>query len=107
MTMYLNIIMKKIDLVQHTIDKKHSQMLEEFHKNESLYIPELLSQKKSLKIQLRSLNSDQIEEYMEIKDQISIIDINIKDLKLHKKNICWTILSIFSTILKKKNNINR
>jgi len=85
MTMYLNIIMKKIDLVQHTIDKKHSQMLEEFHKNESLYIPELLSQKKSLKIQLRSLNSDQIEEYMEIKDQISIVDINIKDLKLHKK----------------------
>lgn len=83
--MYLNSIMKKADLVQHTIDKKHGQMLEEFHANETVHIPDLLAQKKSLKSQMRSLNSDQVEQYMELKDRISEIDTTIKDLKLHKK----------------------
>ena len=83
--MYLNSIMKKADPVQHTIDKKHSQMLEEFHMNESVHIPELLTQKKSLKSQMRSLNSDQVEQYMELKDRHAAIDATIKDLKLQKK----------------------
>jgi hypothetical protein len=77
--------MKKADPVQHTIDKKHGQMLEEFHTNETVHIPELLTQKKSLKSQVRSLNSDQIEQYMELKDRIAIINTTIKDMKLQKK----------------------
>ena len=49
---HLTVKMKKADPAQHTIDKKHGQMLERFHVNETVHIPELLSQKKSLKIQL-------------------------------------------------------
>jgi hypothetical protein len=77
--------MKKTDPVQHTIDKKHDQMLHDFHMNETVHIPELLSQKKALKTRLRSLKSDQIEKSMEIKDQIETIHNHIRDLKLHKK----------------------
>lgn len=77
--------MKKSDPAQHTIDKKHSQMLEEFHNNETIHIPELIAQKQSLRLQLRSLNVDQIVQYMELKDKIEKVNDQIKDLKLQKK----------------------
>ena len=68
--------MKKSDPVQHTIDKKHSQMLEEFHNNETIHIPELIAQKQSLRLQLRSLNVDQIVQYMELKDNENFCKFN-------------------------------
>ena len=77
--------MKKSDPAQHTIDKKHSQMLEEFHNNETIHIPQLIAKRQSLKLELRSLNSDQIVQYMELKDKIGSVDDQIKGLKLLKK----------------------
>ena len=70
--------MKKIDPIQHTIDKKHSQMLECFHNNETVRIPELIQKKNDIKQQFSSINSDQIELRMELKDQISAINDKIK-----------------------------
>ena len=77
--------MKKIDPIQHTIDKKHSQMLECFHNNETVRIPELIQKKNDIKQQFSSINSDQIELRMELKDQISAINDKIKKYKLEKK----------------------
>ena len=45
--------MKKVDPVQHTIDKKHSQMLEQFHDDETTKIPTLISEKKTLRDRAR------------------------------------------------------
>jgi hypothetical protein len=77
--------MKKADPIQHTIDKKHSQMLEDFHNNETVRIPELIQQKDTIKQQLRSTNLEQVELRMELKDKINTINDRIKHYKLEKK----------------------
>ena len=46
---------KKRDPSQHTIDKKHSQMLEYFDKNESQIIPSLKSQIIELKQKFQNI----------------------------------------------------
>jgi hypothetical protein len=77
--------MKKTDLVQHTIDKKHGQMLEKFYENENKIIPDLIERKKILKESARKLSYDQMDEFMELKDQIEGITREIKLLRLQKK----------------------
>ena len=68
-----------------TIDEKHTEMLNHFHAIETEQIPELQSKKLLLKSQLKVLPTNQIDTYMDIKDQIRNISQQIKTLKSLKK----------------------
>jgi len=69
----------------HTIDKKHSQLMEQFEHNETVIIPKLLEEKVNLKKKAKTLTNSKIEEYMELHDKINEINVEIKLLKSNKK----------------------
>lgn len=71
----------------NTIDEKHTEMLNRFHKIETEIIPELQMEIQDLKIKARSLKENQIDQYMEIKDKILMNNQKIKDLSREKKTI--------------------
>jgi hypothetical protein len=79
-------INKKRDLSQHTIDKKHSQMLEKFTKNESEIIPKLKSQIRELENTLNNLAENATDRKMDIEDQIRAHKTHIKKLRNEKKH---------------------
>ena len=60
-------------------------MLEEFYNDETVTIPRLMEDKLDLKNRIRALTADQIDEFIEIKDQINAISTLIKELRLKKK----------------------
>ena len=68
-----------------TIDKKHDEMLKYFDDNEKIIIPQLQEKKNNLIQEIKSLSSNDIDKYMEIKDEIIEIKDNIKKLKREKK----------------------
>ena len=80
---------KKKDPGAYTIDIKHTQLLDEFHKIETEIIPKLVIEKTKLKDKINNLKNIQkniqIEEYMEMKDKIKSINTQIKELKTKKK----------------------
>ena len=69
----------------HTIDIKHSEMLEHFEYIENVKIPELQKEKENLKTDVSNLKDSQLDEFMKIKDRIQEIQQEIKRLKLEKK----------------------
>jgi hypothetical protein len=76
---------RKNDPSIHTIDKKHSQLMEQFDHNETVIIPKLLEEKVNLKKKAKTLTNAKIEEYMELHDKINAINAEIKVLKTNKK----------------------
>jgi hypothetical protein len=76
---------RKNDPSIHTIDKKHSQLMEQFEHNETVIIPKLLEEKVNLKKKAKTLTNSKIEEYMELHDKINAINAQIKVLKSNKK----------------------
>ena len=76
---------RKPDPSIHTIDKKHSQLMEQFEHNENVIIPKLLEEKAKLKKKAKTLTNSKIEEYMELHDKINEINEKIKVLKTNKK----------------------
>ena len=76
---------RKNDPTIHTIDKKHSQLMEQFEHNETVIIPKLLEEKVNLKKKAKTLTNSKIEEYMELHDKINEINVEIKLLKSNKK----------------------
>lgn len=70
----------------HTLDMKHSNLIEEFKNDEETIIPQLITERTLLKEKLLSLKNDKIVEGMTILDKIKQINSKIKDLKLKKKN---------------------
>ena len=76
---------RKNDPSIHTIDKKHSQFMEQFEHNETVIIPKLLEEKVNLKKKAKTLTNSKIEEYMELHDKINAINAQIKVLKSNKK----------------------
>ena len=73
-------------LQSNTIDEKHTELLNRFNDIEINIIPALIQEKKQLKRTLNTLNENQIEKYMDIKDKIQQITQKIKILKKEKKN---------------------
>ncbi len=69
----------------NTIDEKHTEMLDKFHKSVSVQIPELESEIEFLKTEIRNLGDNQIDKYMELKDSILSNKAKIKILKNEKK----------------------
>jgi hypothetical protein len=68
-----------------TIDEKHTEMLNHFHTIETETIPNLITKKNILKQQLKQLPKNQIDTYMDIKDQVRNLSQQIKTLKSLKK----------------------
>jgi len=60
-------------------------MMEEFHNDETIIIPKLIDDKNLLKIKIRALSSDRIDEFVDMRDQIENIKSKIKELRLKKK----------------------
>ena len=69
----------------HTIDEKHSDLLEYYNKIETETIPNLQSKVEDLKKYIHTLNDTQIDEYMTTKDSIADIRERMKKLKTEKK----------------------
>ena len=69
----------------HTIDEKHSELIEHYNIIETETIPNLLKEKELLKNNIRSLKSN-VTAYMDAKDQIKDISEQIKKLKSEKNN---------------------
>ncbi len=71
----------------HSIDEKHTEIMNEINHNEQVIIPQLMEEKTQLKEYIRSLNKHQIEEYMETRDKIYALQDEIKQMKQQKKII--------------------
>jgi hypothetical protein len=69
----------------NTVDEKHTEMLNYFHKIETETIPALITEKTSLQAHIPTLTERQIDEYMEIRDKIQSIKQRIRALKGEKK----------------------
>jgi hypothetical protein len=69
----------------NTVDEKHTEMLNYFHKIETETIPALVAEKTSLQAHIPTLTEGQIDEYMEIRDKIQSIKQRIRALKGEKK----------------------
>ena len=69
----------------NTIDKKHTEMLDLFHDNETRLIPSLLEEIEVIKNKIKSLTNEPIEIYLDLRDKILSIKSNIKQLKSEKK----------------------
>ena len=77
---------KNQNISTRTIDKKHSQMIERFEHIETTIIPELQTQLQLLKQQKKTLNENQMDEFLDIQDKISNIKVEIKKLRNEKKH---------------------
>ena len=77
---------KNQNISTRTIDKKHSQMIERFEHIETTIIPELHTQLQLLKQQKKTLNENQMDEYLDMQDKISSIKVEIKKLRNEKKH---------------------
>jgi Poxvirus Late Transcription Factor VLTF3 like len=70
----------------NTLDEKHNELLEHFHDIETKKIPDILSEIQSLKDKIKTLNENQIEQYLDIRDKILAFRSDLKSLKNEKKN---------------------
>jgi hypothetical protein len=95
--------MKRLDPTQHTIDKMHCQLLEEFHHDETVKMPELVKQRELLKKQLGTIKAD---GRVELKDQIRAINGQIREFKLTKKNYMLDNSRHVFTYFEEKKNIS-
>jgi hypothetical protein len=86
-----------------TIDEKHTEMLNNFHLIETEQIPDLQSKRALLKTQLKQLPKNQIDTFMDIKDQIQNLSQKIKQLKsLRKQYLLDNSKHIFDYFEQKK-----
>jgi hypothetical protein len=69
----------------HTIDIKHTELLDTFHKIETETIPKLLEEKENLKEKIKTLSKSQYDEYMDMRDRIKYIQQEVKVLSRQKK----------------------
>ena len=63
----------------HTIDEKHSELIQHYTKIDNETIPQLQKEKDDLKTHIRNLKEGQIDEYMSTKDKIkdwNVVTIN-------------------------------
>ena len=78
---------KKIPPKQLTsLDEKHTEMLNHFHDLETITIPQLKEDIQEIKSKIRQLKDHEIEVFMDLRDQISAKQQQIKTLQSKKKN---------------------
>ena len=77
--------MKKNDKFIHSIDKTHSNFVQEFYKDENERLPKLLSKKNELIKKSKLLKDNEIDKFITLKDTIKDINKEIAALKNKKK----------------------
>lgn len=71
-------------LVTNTLDEKHSEIMEQYHINETELLPKLKQEIAILKDKVKTLKITQIDEFMDIKDAIHKKKAEIKLIKNQK-----------------------
>jgi hypothetical protein len=95
------------EYVSHTIDEKHSEMLELFNKNETIIIPQLKSNISTLKKNAKRLfTNHKIEEYMEINDKILKLKRELNVIKIMKKKYLLENSKYIFNYFEEKKNIS-
>jgi hypothetical protein len=69
----------------NTIDEKHTEILKHFNEIETTVIPKLNKEKEALKSHIRTLNSNQIAEFLDTRDRIHQIRNEISRYKKENK----------------------
>jgi len=69
----------------NTIDEKHTDILKQFNEIETTLIPKLMLEKEELKSYIRTLNSNQIAEYLDARDRTNQIRNDIQKYKKENK----------------------
>jgi hypothetical protein len=69
----------------NTLDEKHSEILNQYHMNETVVLPKLEKEAQELREKAKNLKIHEIDEYMDIKDKIIKIRSQIKSIKTEKK----------------------
>jgi hypothetical protein len=69
----------------NTLDEKHSEILNQYHRNETEILPKLETEAQELREKAKNLKIHEIDEYMDIKDKIIKIRSQIKSIKTEKK----------------------
>ena len=87
-----------------TLDSKHSEFLNDFSKDKKERIPQLKYKKEELKQQLNAKTS--IDEILDIKDKILLIDQEIKYLKTKQKEYFLDNSKIIFEYFETKKNIS-
>jgi hypothetical protein len=87
-----------------TLDNKHSEFLNDFSKDKKERIPQLKYKKEELKQQLNAKTS--IDEILDIKDKILLIDQEIKYLKTKQKEYFLDNSKIIFEYFETKKNIS-
>ena len=81
----MNAVHKKTINKTTTIDEKHTEMLNKFNLDEIETLPKLIEEIENLKPQMKGLNDNQIDQYMDIRDKIESCKKKIKETKKQKK----------------------
>jgi cytoplasmic iron level regulating protein YaaA (DUF328/UPF0246 family) len=81
----MNAVHKKTINKTTTIDEKHTEMLNKFNLDEIETLPKLIEEIENLKTQMKGLNDNQIDQYMDIRDKIESCKKKIKETKKQKK----------------------
>jgi hypothetical protein len=68
-----------------TIDEKHNELLEYFHRIETVRVPEIETEIQVQKEKIKTLKENQIEQYLDIRDKIHLLRAELKKLKTEKK----------------------
>jgi hypothetical protein len=87
MTIFKSKNTKKIVVNQNsivTLDSKHTELIDDFDKQEQVIIPKLLSEKKSI-ISKLSKDDLSLDETLDLKDKLKDIKTKIKNIKNKKK----------------------
>jgi len=83
----MNAVHKKaINKTTCTIDEKHTELLNKFNIDDIETIPKILEEIEILKNQLKGLNDNQIDQYMDIRDKIELCKKTIKEIIQNKTN---------------------
>ena len=69
----------------HTIDVKHSELLDKFHIIETETIPNLIAEKNNIKSRMKKMTRAEYDEYRDLDDKVKQISKEISDLKREKK----------------------
>ena len=100
---------KKIKISKHkniTLDGKHQEFMREFSNNDAINIPSLKFEKQNLLSNLNKNNNLTIEEQLDITDRINVINNNISDIRLKKKEYFLENSKYIFNYFEEKQNIS-
>jgi hypothetical protein len=90
----------------NTIDEKHTEMLNRFHRMETEEIPKLSEKIEDLKSSISTLKEYEMERYLDIRDKIKELQSKIKSLKSAKNDYLLKNSKYIFQYFEEKKNIS-